>query len=830
MNTEKSKYHISIFLIITSSLLSTYAIDTITTSQAFRDNGDTLISSGGIFELGFFSPNNSENRYVGIWYKKITVKTVVWIANRNNPLTDRSGMLRVIDSGALLLLNATNTTIWSTSSNNNTSSSKRIAFVARLLDSGNLVVRDANDDNPENFLWQSFDYPTDTFLPGMKLGRNFVTGLEVYITSTKNDGDPASGDYSYHCDPTGYPQNFIKRGDVLTYRTGPWNGKGFSGNPNLQKNPIFTYEMVINEKEVYYRYDLINDSLFVRLTITESGYGHRWVWVERTQEWSSYLTIPLDNCDVYNGCGPYGSCNIKNSPSCGCLDKFIPKDPQARERGDWSNGCNRSTPLNCEKGDVFLKYSGMKLPDTRSSRYNTSMSLEECKVICSKNCSCMAYSSLDVSRGNNGCLLWFGDLVDMREISPGQDIYIRMASSELGSGGRMRGILIISLSLVIATLLICLVVVYSRKRKKPEHQLQETDSSRLNYVDNDPDESGRNKDLELPLFELATLMKATENFSINNKLGEGGFGSVFKGRLDEGQEIAVKRLSRTSLQGVDEFKNEAICIAKLQHRNLVNLLGCCIQGEEMMLVYEYMTNRSLDLILFDPMNSILLDWPRRFNIINGIARGLMYLHQDSRLRVIHRDLKAGNILLDSNMNPKISDFGLARTFGGDDEIGDNTSRIVGTFGYMSPEYAAEGLFSVKSDVFSFGVLVLEIVNGNRNRGFYHRDHRLNLLGHAWMLYKDERSLELVDPCLINACDLSEAERSIHIGLLCVQELPEDRPTMSSVVFMLSNGGIMSEAKQPGFFTQRYLLRNETSVSSNTSTSINGMTITLPEGR
>ncbi|KAH6795740.1 hypothetical protein C2S51_036726 [Perilla frutescens var. frutescens] len=809
-----------------NSFLSTYANSTLNTSQIFRDNGDTLISSNGNFELGFYSPDNSKNRYVGIWYKKITVKTVVWVANRNNPLIDTSGLLRVIEPGLLVLLNSTNgTIIWST----NTSRSVQTP-VARLLDSGNLVVKDANDDNLDNFLWQSFNYPTDTILPGMKLGRNFVTGIEVYTTSPKNDGgDPASGDYTYHCDPTGYPQNEIKKGDAVTYRTGPWNGKGFSGTPNLQKNSIFTYDVVINEREVYYHYDLINDSVITRATISASGVGYRWIWVERTQEWNSYLTIPVDNCDVYNGCGPYGTCNIKNSPSCGCLDRFKPKDPQGWERGDWSNGCNRSTPLNCEKGDGFLKYSGVKLPDTRSSRYNTSMSLEECKAVCLKDCSCMAYSSLDISRGNNGCLLWFGDLVDMREISPGQDIYIRMASSELGSRGRKREILIITLSLVIGAFLISLAV-YCRKRKKVDHKRHETDTSRLNNEDNhDPDETHQNKNLELPLFDLATLMKATDDFSLSNKLGEGGFGPVFKACLDEGQVIAVKRLSRTSLQGGDEFKNEVICIAKLQHRNLVKLLGCCIQGEEKMLVYEYMTNRSLDLILFDPMKSKLLDWPRRLNIINGIARGLMYLHQDSRLRVIHRDLKASNILLDSNMNPKISDFGLARTFGGD-ETGANTSRVVGTYGYMSPEYAAEGIFSVKSDVFSFGVIVLEIVSGKRNRGFSHRDHHLNLLGHAWMLYKDERSLELVDPCIINACDMLEAARAIHIGLLCVQELPQDRPTMSSVVLMLGNDGVLPEAKHPGFFTGRDLLRNETSVSSNTSTSTNAMTITLPEGR
>ncbi|RDY03968.1 G-type lectin S-receptor-like serine/threonine-protein kinase SD1-1, partial [Mucuna pruriens] len=187
----------------------------------------------------------------------------------------------------------------------------------------------------------------------------------------------------------------------------------------------------------------------------------------------------------------------------------------------------------------------------------------------------------------------------------------------------------------------------------------------------------RKEDMDLPTFDLSIIAKATNNFSSRNKLGEGGFGPVYKGTLIDGQEVAVKRHSKMSDQGLEEFKNEVVLIAKLQHRNLVKLLGCCIQGEEKLLIYEYLPNKSLDFFIFDEVRSKFLAWHQRFHIIGGIARGLIYLHQDSRLRIIHRDLKTSNILLDAHMNPNISDFGLARTFGSDqnDAI---TRKVVGT--------------------------------------------------------------------------------------------------------------------------------------------------------
>ncbi|KAH9754802.1 cysteine-rich receptor-like protein kinase 8 [Citrus sinensis] len=331
---------------------------------------------------------------------------------------------------------------------------------------------------------------------------------------------------------------------------------------------------------------------------------------------------------------------------------------------------------------------------------------------------------------------------------------------------------------------------------------------------------------ELPIFPLGLALEATKHFSDENKLGEGGFGPVYKGILAGGKEIAVKRLSGSSGQGLQEFKNEVTLIAKLQHKNLVRLLGCCLDGNELLLIYEYMPNKSLDVFLFDSTRHAQLDWKRRISIINGIARGLLYLHEDSRLKIIHRDLKASNVLLDHEMNPKISDFGMARIFGGNQNES-NTSKVVGTYGYMAPEYALEGIISVKSDVFSFGVLLLEIISGKKNSGFYLSEHGQSLLTYTWKLWcKGEEALELMDPVIKQSCVAAELLKFIHIGLLCVQEDPADRPNMSSVAVMLASDAVpLPQPTQPAFSAGRSIARSGQSSSSDSKIcSVNEVTL------
>ncbi|KAL9236695.1 hypothetical protein vseg_011331 [Gypsophila vaccaria] len=300
-------------------------------------------------------------------------------------------------------------------------------------------------------------------------------------------------------------------------------------------------------------------------------------------------------------------------------------------------------------------------------------------------------------------------------------------------------------------------------------------------------------------FDFNTIRSATRNFAEVNKLGRGGFGDVFKGELEDGQEIAVKKLSKNSVQGIAEFETEIVLVAKLQHKNLVKLLGYCAAPTESLLVYEFLPNSSLDRFLFDPRRKSSLDWQTRLKIITGIARGLQYLHEDSRLKVVHRDLKPSNILLDEAMSPKIADFGLARLFGVDQTQGD-TKRIVGTHGYMAPEYAITGHYSVKSDVYSFGVIVLEIVGGQRNQFVRHLQLDEALLHRAWRLWNENEALNLIDTELGDNFERGEVLKCIQIGLLCIQEKATDRPRMTSIVAALNGQAIsLPPPKPPHFF-------------------------------
>ncbi|CAN1859404.1 G-type lectin S-receptor-like serine/threonine-protein kinase RKS1 [Linum perenne] len=713
--------------------------DTISATNSIRD-GSLVISKGGKFALGFFSPGSSHYRYLGIWYYEIPDMAVVWVANRDSPISGTSGILRNRGYCDLDLYSndSSEDPVWS---------SGNVGLIkgceAQLLDSGNLVVM-----NGRNIVWQSFDYPTDTLLPGMKVGMNRRTG---------------------------------------SFRSVPWPWHTTLG---------FLKDHFVNGDEgIYYSNSIVNSSVHVKLIVDPSGLFELATWDGDDRLWKVVYSSPKQKCDYYGTCGPYAKCytSIVFPYECDCLPGYEPRYRRKWDLRDRSGGCvrKRSKSGFCGIGEGFVRVDKVKIPDTSTAVWmDVGKNKMKCEEECRKNCSCSAYATLDADGEGTSCWTWQGELLDTVQLSvDAYDLFVRVDSLELAdylrdSNGfielRLKLSIIIPSIVSVWLVVILLGYIWFRKWKRRRGEIKRSSI----YPD-------------LPFFGFSTICKATDGFSPKNKIGQGGFGSVYKGKLSNGQEVAVKRLSRNSREGLEQFKNEVMLIAKLQHRNLVKLHGCCIEEDEQMLVYEYLPCNSLDSLLFDEKKRSTLDWRKRFNIIVGVARGILYLHQDSRFRIIHRDLKPGNVLLDAELNPKISDFGMARVLESD-QVDGKTSRVCGTYGYMSPEYVIFGRYSVKLDVFSFGVILLETVTGKKINGFFHDDPLLSLIGHVWELWREGRAIEAIDPS-ISIKDSNEVLRCIEIGLLCVEENATDRPDMLAVVLMLNSVNTpVPSPKKPAF--------------------------------
>ncbi|KAL2615265.1 hypothetical protein AAZV13_08G055600 [Glycine max] len=425
---------LSLFLLCFTTFLTLFEVsistDTLTSSQSLRTN-QTLLSPNAIFELGFFSYTNS-TWYLGIWYKTIhdRDRTVVWVANRDIPLQTSLGFLKINDQGNLVIINQSQKPIWSSNQTTTTPSN----LILQLFDSGNLVLKEPNENDPKKILWQSFDYPTDTLLPGMKLGWNFDTGIEKHITSwSATNEDPSSGDFSFKLDPRGLPEIFLWNKNQRIYRSGPWNGERFSGVPEMQPNTdSIKFTFFVDQHEAYYTFSIVNVSLFSRLSVNSIGELQRLTWIQSTQVWNKFWYAPKDQCDNYKECGAYGVCDTNASPVCQCIKGFRPRNPQAWNLRDGSDGCVRNTELKCGS-DGFLRMQNVKLPETTLVFVNRSMGIVECGELCKKNCSCSGYANVEIVNGGSGCVMWVGELLDVRKYpSGGQDLYVRLAASDVG--------------------------------------------------------------------------------------------------------------------------------------------------------------------------------------------------------------------------------------------------------------------------------------------------------------------------------------------------------------------------------------------------------------
>ncbi|KAK4252680.1 hypothetical protein QN277_014424 [Acacia crassicarpa] len=776
-----------------------------------------LVSNNKNFTLGFVKPfvdYDNNNTYLAIWNSKYeSPSSPVWIANRDTPITNASFATLFIHQTGKFVINRTRDghpiqlCPGGETNNNNNVNYNNIKAV--LLDNGNLVLTEVNSNGSvDRTLWQSFDCPTDTLLPGMKLGINHRTGRNWTLTSFLAPDDPSQGAFTLEWNPNS--QELVVRRRGMSF----WNS-GILKNVSDDLGRMTFENLEVMESTLEYKYYRMRSNK----SLDEEVFSYSLKYDPMDPSTYKSIKMRID----YTGAFSFAQNGLALSLEDLCYGYST------------ENGCAKWSQPKCrtDENTRFVLRSGgfanrpNSVGDGGHYDKNGTIGLADCRVRCWNDCDCQAYSKTVTV----GCLTISKDTEFIPDPS-GQAVRFYVIQRPQNERKTKKWIAI-SVS-VCGVLLVSVTVIifywrWRRKVRKERRLLQLITSTdtihNANELENDKDFAQN-----LKIFSFVSILEATNNFSVQNKLGQGGFGPVYKGKLAEGKEIAVKRLSKSSGQGLVEFKNELILIAKLQHMNLVRLLGCCVHNEEKLLIYEYMPNKSLDSFLFDASKRSILNWRMRVMIIEGISQGLLYLHQHSRLRIIHRDLKVSNILLDGEMNPKISDFGMARIFKRSELIA-NTNNPVGTYGYMSPEYAMDGIFSVKSDIFSFGVIILEILSGRRNNSFYDTKKPLNLIGHAWDLWEKGAGLELMDPTLSNSCFNQQFLRLVQIGLLCVEESSIDRPTISEVISMITNEStILPMVKKPAFTNLDSNIHANPQRNDTENNSINNVSISTMNGR
>ncbi|CAH2047915.1 unnamed protein product [Thlaspi arvense] len=524
------------------AIVSCSTSNSITRNHTIRD-GDSVISEDEIFELGFFSPKDSTLRYVGIWYKNIEPRTIVWVANREKPLLDNNGALKIADDGNLVVANGQNDTIWSTNvppKLNNT--------VALLLKTGDLVL--SSDSDRSNLYWESFNNPTDTFLPGMRVRVNPSRGENRAFIPWKSENDPSPGRYSLGIDPIGALEIVIWEGETRKWRSGPWDSVIFTGIPDMFRVTNYIYGFKLSspperDGSVYFTYVPSDSSDLLRFKVRFDGVVEQFRWNNSAKNWTLLQLKPGTTCEIYNRCGNYSVCDDSkdfSSGKCSCIDKFEPVNRTQWDNGDFSRGCQRRVPLNCGQSmlasqeDGFMVLRGMKLPD-----FGSVVSLENseaCKDVCVRNCSCNAYAFV---RGI-GCMTWNQDLIDMERFEHGgESINVRLAESELGGGKEKWKLWIIVFSVIGVFLLgSCIWILWKFKKRVKAFLWKKKKLSVFDMRENRgysvKSSSSPIQDLvgdqvdttDLPIFSFNSVALATGDFAEENKLGQGGFGTVYK--------------------------------------------------------------------------------------------------------------------------------------------------------------------------------------------------------------------------------------------------------------------------------------------------------------
>ncbi|CAN6199309.1 unnamed protein product [Urochloa humidicola] len=756
-------------IFIAAHIICCTATDTLTSTMPLSGM-EKLVSKGNKFAVGFYSPTqggdstSNSKYYIAIWFSNIPMVTTVWTANTDTPVSDPAmASFSIATDGNLVLFDQSkNRQIWSTNASIDSNST-----TATILDSGSLELTDAFDSS--KVYWRSIDHPTNTWLSGGKLGLNKVTGVRQRLTSWRSSVDPFGGLFSLLLDPNGTTEYLIQWNNSKTYWTsGPWDGKTFSRVPEMTLTNSSTFQFIDNANESYFTYQFPYDWGLSRAIMDIDGQFKHLMWFDETQKWSVYWSQPLKHCEVYTICGPFGSCKLDGLVFCSCIKGFSVKVQSDWDHGVYSGGCKRDVPLNClsnsslakGRSDKFHAMAVVRLPDKAQSA--VARSPEDCRLTCLNNCSCNAYTY-----NSNGCVVWHGDLVNLHEQynGDGGTLFVRLAAAELPEATRRKIFYIGAVAGGVVAVLIILATVsfiIQRYCKASALTISETTTGNM-----------------LTTFQYSDLQHATGNFSV--KLGRGAFGSVFKGELPgRSTPIAVKRLDGIQ-QGDKQFRAEVDTVGMINHVNLVCLLGFCAEKTSRLLVYEYMEGGSLDSHLFSKDSSTILDWKTRYNIALGIARGLAYLHDQCRECIIHCDLKPENILLDANFQAKVADFGLAKLVGRDFSCVLTTMR--GTMGYLAPEWFSGLPITSKIDVYSFGMMLFELISGRRNALFSESDTSSFFPCWAASQVISGNENNILDHRLRGVTDMEELLRVSRLACWCIQ-YEAHRPSMALVVKMM----------------------------------------------
>ncbi|CAK7343898.1 unnamed protein product [Dovyalis caffra] len=751
-------------------------------SLSVEDDSDILISPDKTFSCGFYGMG--QNAYwFSIWFTNSKDRTVVWMANRDRPANGRGSRVSLRRDGAMVLADVDGSIIWETNTSTN-------ARRAELLDTGNLVIKGPGG----KILWQSFNFPTDTLLP-----KQFFTKNTKLIARLHRESF-ASGYFSFFFDNDNVLRLIYDGPDISSiYWPNPEFDVFQNGRTNYNSSRIAVYDemghFISSDQFQFVASDMGSLRIKRRLTMDYDGNLRLYSLNNDTGLWMVSWEALSQLCHVHGICGRNGICVNTPEPKCSC-----PPGYEITEPGNWNKGCKPSFNETLSQSQQVkfvqlphVEYWGFDL------NYSPSISMDSCMTLCLEDYRCKAFSYRVTEKRLcftksvlfNGyqspsfpanIFLKLPVSVDASELATltGTDLVCQSAESETIIGPpsmyninnkKMRWVYLYSFASAIGFIELLFVAsgwwFLFRKQGVP------------NLV-----EDGYHVILSrFRRFTYAELKKATRNFK--EELGRGGSGAVYKGILTDERVVAVKRLENM-YQGEDVFWAEMSTIGKINHMNLVRMWGFCSEGKHRLLVYEHMENQSLDKHLFSPK---FLEWKDRFGVALGTAKGLAYLHHECLEWVIHCDVKPGNILLDSEFEPKIADFGLAKL----SQRGGNSSdfsRIRGTKGYMAPEWATNLPITAKVDVYSYGVVILEIVKGIPVSNWViegGEEHESELTRFVKVvkrkIHRGEDSWieEIVDPRLNGQFSRNQAARIVEIGISCVEEDRNKRPTMDSVV-------------------------------------------------